>query len=138
MSDVNSETTDTKDKTVAAEQVVGFLSGNEMSSLAAAQINFHLMGYYPITPSTEVAEYLDEMKAQGKHEVVMVPADGEHGRRRTRSGGHLLWSRNRRGKGVQRNFRKRSSLLAGTAPRAVRHKDTDGIEPGYKVGIRSA
>jgi pyruvate ferredoxin oxidoreductase alpha subunit len=37
------------------------------------------MGYYPITPSTEVAEYLDDMKANGKHEAVMVPADGEHG-----------------------------------------------------------
>ena len=37
------------------------------------------MGYYPITPSTEIAELLDEMKAAGEHKIVMVPADGEHG-----------------------------------------------------------
>jgi pyruvate ferredoxin oxidoreductase alpha subunit len=61
-----------------AAQVVGFLSGNEMAALSAKQIGFHLMGYYPITPSTEIAELLDEMKAAGEHEIVMVPADGEH------------------------------------------------------------
>ena len=44
-----------------AKQETGFLSGNEMAALAASQINFHIMGYYPITPSTEVAENLDEM-----------------------------------------------------------------------------
>ena len=60
-------------------QVAGFLSGNEMAALAAKHIDFHLMGYYPITPSTEIAELLDEMKAQGEHGMVMVPADGEHG-----------------------------------------------------------
>ncbi len=37
------------------------------------------MGYYPITPSTEIAEILDERKAAGAHRMVMVPADGEHG-----------------------------------------------------------
>jgi len=61
------------------EQVVDFKSGNEMAALAAKHINFHLMGYYPITPSTEIAEFLDEMKAEGEHGIVMVPADGEHG-----------------------------------------------------------
>lgn len=60
-------------------QVDGFKSGNEMAALAACQINYHLMGYYPITPSTEIAELLDEMKAEGKHNIAMVPADGEHG-----------------------------------------------------------
>jgi len=62
-----------------AAQVVGFGTGNEMGALSAKQINFHLMGYYPITPSTEVAERIDEMKAAGEHDIVMVPADGEHG-----------------------------------------------------------
>jgi pyruvate ferredoxin oxidoreductase alpha subunit len=62
-----------------AVQVVGFRTGNEMAALSAKQINFHLMGYYPITPSTEIAELLDEMKAAGEHNIVMVPADGEHG-----------------------------------------------------------
>jgi len=63
----------------SATQVVGFRTGNEMAALSAKQVNFHLMGYYPITPSTEVAEILDEMKAAGAHQIVMVPADGEHG-----------------------------------------------------------
>ena len=59
-------------------QKVDFRTGNEMAARAAKQIGFHLMGYYPITPSTEVAEFLDEMKAEGEHEIRMIPADGEH------------------------------------------------------------
>ena len=61
------------------QQTTDFRSGNEMAAKAAAQINYHLMGYFPITPSTEIAEYLDEMKANGEHDMVMIPADGEHG-----------------------------------------------------------
>ncbi|MBI2957285.1 MAG: pyruvate synthase [Chloroflexi bacterium] len=60
-------------------QVTDFKKGNEMAAVAARQINYHLMGYYPITPSTEIAEELDEMYAEGQHEIRMVPADGEHG-----------------------------------------------------------
>lgn len=60
-------------------QVVDFRKGNEMVAIAARQINFHIMGYYPITPSTEIAEELDEMYAQGEHHIRMIPADGEHG-----------------------------------------------------------
>ena len=63
----------------AVKQTVDFKSGNEMAALAAAQINYHIMGYYPITPSTEVAENLDEMSANGEHEMVLIPGDGEHG-----------------------------------------------------------
>ena len=63
--------------TKTAQEVV-FMGGNELAALAASQINYHLMGYYPITPSTEVAEILSKMKASGKHDIVMVPADGEH------------------------------------------------------------
>jgi len=29
-----------------------------MAAIAGRQINFHVMGYYPITPSTEIAESL--------------------------------------------------------------------------------
>ena len=54
-------------------------SGNEISATAAKQINYHIMGYYPITPSTEVAETLDAMKAEGEHNIRMIPGDGEHG-----------------------------------------------------------
>ncbi len=77
MSHATSEAKTVKPGTV--EQVVDFLSGNEMAATVVAQINYHLMGYYPITPSTEVAEYLDEMYANGDHGVKMIPADGEHG-----------------------------------------------------------
>ncbi|KIY21693.1 MULTISPECIES: thiamine pyrophosphate-dependent enzyme [Mesobacillus] len=62
-----------------AEQVTTFESGNEMAAMAAAQINYHIMGYFPITPSTEVAQFLDLMKARGEHDIKLIPADGEHG-----------------------------------------------------------
>ncbi|MDZ5470527.1 thiamine pyrophosphate-dependent enzyme [Bacillus sp. 31A1R] len=62
-----------------AEQVTTFESGNEMAAMAAAQINYHLMGYFPITPSTEVAQYLDQMKSRGEHDITLIAADGEHG-----------------------------------------------------------
>jgi pyruvate ferredoxin oxidoreductase alpha subunit len=61
------------------EQLVTFESGNEMAATAAAQINYHIMGYFPITPSTEIAQYLDMMKARGLHDIKLIAADGEHG-----------------------------------------------------------
>lgn len=64
---------------VRPEQVLTFESGNEMAAMAAAQINYHLMGYFPITPSTEVAQFLDQMKSRGEHDIKLVAADGEHG-----------------------------------------------------------
>ena len=60
-------------------QKTDFLSGNEAAAKAASDIEFHVMGYFPITPSTEVAETLSKMQADGEHEIMMVPADGEHG-----------------------------------------------------------
>lgn len=56
-----------------------FKSGNEMAAIAASQINFHVMGYYPITPSTEVAEIINEMQVEGENTIRMIAADGEHG-----------------------------------------------------------
>jgi pyruvate ferredoxin oxidoreductase alpha subunit len=50
-----------------------------MAALAGSHITFHVMGFYPITPSTEVAENLDSMKADGEHEIRMIAGDGEHG-----------------------------------------------------------
>ncbi|MEW6202951.1 MAG: thiamine pyrophosphate-dependent enzyme [bacterium] len=55
------------------------MDGNEMAATAASQINYHVMGYYPITPSTDIAENLDRKKADGEHDIVMIPGDGEHG-----------------------------------------------------------
>lgn len=60
-------------------QKIMFESGNELAAHAAKQINYHIMGYYPITPSTQIAEHLDLLKAEGEHQVRMIPADGEHG-----------------------------------------------------------
>ncbi|ARP42836.1 pyruvate synthase [Geobacillus thermodenitrificans] len=62
-----------------AVQEMTFASGNEMAALAASQINYHIMGYFPITPSTEIAQLLDQMKGRGEHETMLIPADGEHG-----------------------------------------------------------
>lgn len=55
-----------------------FESGNELAAYAAKQINYHVMGYYPITPSTQIAEYLDRMGADGEHTIDLIPAEGEH------------------------------------------------------------
>src|SRR5512134_637111 len=54
-------------------------SGNEIAAGAGKHVNHHIMGYYPITPSTEIAETLDAMKAEGEHTIRMIPGDGEHG-----------------------------------------------------------
>lgn len=62
-----------------AKQVLEFKSGNEMAAKAAAQINYHIMGYFPITPSTEVAQILDTMRNRGETDIRLIPADGEHG-----------------------------------------------------------
>ncbi len=61
-----------------AKQTLLFESGNELAAYAAKQINYHVMGYYPITPSTQIAEYLDQMGADGEHTIALMPAEGEH------------------------------------------------------------
>ncbi|MBC8080429.1 MAG: pyruvate synthase, partial [Gorillibacterium sp.] len=61
------------------EQKIVYESGNEMAAYAAHQINYHVMGYYPISPSTEVAQFLDLLKVKGKHDIKLIAADGEHG-----------------------------------------------------------
>lgn len=65
--------------TGTVEQRMVYESGNEMAAYAAHQINYHVMGYFPISPSTEVAQFLDLMKANGQHDIKLIPADGEHG-----------------------------------------------------------
>lgn len=60
-------------------QTIIVQSGNEVAATAAKHVNYHIMGYYPITPSTEIAETLDAMKAEGEHTIRMIPGDGEHG-----------------------------------------------------------
>jgi pyruvate ferredoxin oxidoreductase alpha subunit len=70
--------TTTKDKLNLVPQEAGFLNGNEMVAEAGKAIDYHMMGYFPITPSTQIAEELDAMKAEGLHDIKMVAADGEH------------------------------------------------------------
>ena len=60
------------------KQVMEYASGNEMAAIAIKQIGYDLMGYYPITPSTQIAENLDTMRANGETDLVMVAAEGEH------------------------------------------------------------
>lgn len=60
------------------KQKLMFESGNELAAYAAKQINYHVMGYYPITPSTQIAEYLDSMGANGEHDISLIAAEGEH------------------------------------------------------------
>ena len=60
------------------KQVMEYASGNEMAAIAINQIGYDLMGYYPITPSTQIAENLDMMRANGETDLVMVAAEGEH------------------------------------------------------------
>ena len=60
------------------KQVMEYASGNEMAAIAIKQIGYDLMGYYPITPSTQIAENLDIMRASGETDLVMVAAEGEH------------------------------------------------------------
>lgn len=64
--------------TAQIEQRTVYESGNEMAAYAASQINYHIMGYFPISPSTEVAQFLDLMKANGQHDIKLIPSDGEH------------------------------------------------------------
>ncbi|MBS0393634.1 MAG: pyruvate synthase [Proteobacteria bacterium] len=63
----------------ALRQRLEFRSGNEAAAAAARDVGYHLMGYFPITPSTEVAENLAKMRAEGQHRIAMVAGDGEHG-----------------------------------------------------------
>lgn len=59
-------------------QKVVFKSANEAVCIAAKQIDYHVMGYYPITPSTQIPEGMDLMKSQGRLNTVMIAAEGEH------------------------------------------------------------
>ena len=59
-------------------QVMEYASGNEIAAIAIKQIGYDLMGYYPITPSTQIAENLDIMRANGETDLEMIAAEGEH------------------------------------------------------------
>lgn len=70
-----------------------FKSANEAAAISAKQINYHLMGYYPITPSTQIAEDMDLMKSKGQLDTVMIAAEGEHSAAGICYGGSLAGAR---------------------------------------------
>lgn len=70
-----------------------FKSANEAAAISAKQINYHLMGYYPITPSTQIAEDMDLMKSKSELDTVMIAAEGEHSAAGICYGGSLAGAR---------------------------------------------
>ena len=110
-----------------------FLSGNEAAARAARDVGFHVMGYFPITPSTEVAETLSKMQANGEHDIVMIPADGEHGAAGICYGAAL-------GGGRVLNATSSQGLLyrIGTTSRAVINPRPDGAQRGHAGDFRTA
>ena len=54
------------------------LSGNEAVATAIKQINPDLMGAFPITPSTEITEYVAQFIADGKMDTEYVTVESEH------------------------------------------------------------
>ena len=67
-----------KRRSVMFKQKTVFKSANEAAAIAAGQIDYHIMGYYPITPSTQIAENMDVMKSRGEINTLMIAAEGEH------------------------------------------------------------
>lgn len=74
-------------------QKVVFKSANEAVCTAAKQIDYHLMGYYPITPSTQIPEGMDLLKSQGQLNTAMIAAEGEHSAAGICYGGSLSGAR---------------------------------------------
>lgn len=54
------------------------LSGNEAIAVAMKQINPDVVAAFPITPSTEIAQYFSQFVANGAVETEFVPVESEH------------------------------------------------------------
>ncbi|NLV70977.1 MAG: pyruvate ferredoxin oxidoreductase, partial [Clostridiales bacterium] len=54
------------------------LSGNEAVSTAIKQINPDVMPAFPITPSTEIPQYVSSYVADGLIDTEFVPVESEH------------------------------------------------------------
>ena len=78
MESINENKTENKMNKQICRQIMEYASGNEIAAIAIKQIGYDLMGYYPITPSTQIAENLDIMRANGETDMVMIAAEGEH------------------------------------------------------------
>ena len=55
-----------------------YKSGNELAAQAILDCNYDVFGYYPISPSTEIAQIIDLNNANGLSDIKLIPADGEH------------------------------------------------------------
>lgn len=54
------------------------LSGNEAVAFAIRQINPDVMPAFPITPSTEIPQYVANYIANGKMDTEFIPVESEH------------------------------------------------------------
>ena len=54
------------------------LSGNEAIALAIKQINPDVMPAFPITPSTEIPQFVANYIANGKMDTEFIPVESEH------------------------------------------------------------
>ncbi len=54
------------------------LSGNEAVSIAIKQINPDVVAAFPITPSTEIPQFISQFIANGEMTTVFVPVESEH------------------------------------------------------------
>jgi pyruvate ferredoxin oxidoreductase alpha subunit len=54
------------------------LSGNEAVSIAIKQINPDVVAAFPITPSTEIPQFVSQFIANGEMTTVFVPVESEH------------------------------------------------------------
>ena len=118
------------EKTEVRPQKILFDSGNELAAYAAKQINYHVMGYYPITPSTQIAENLDAMKAEGLHDISLVAAEGEHSAAGICYGASVCGGR-------VFNQCQRPFICFGTASRPVGDPFSHGDECGLSDHFRS-
>lgn len=120
-----------KNKTEFAPQQVLFESGNELAAYAAKQINYHVMGYYPITPSTQIAENLDVMGAEGEHDIMLIAAEGEHS-----AAGICYGAAAAGGRVINATSANGLFVCLRTAPGTVRHPDAHGVKRGMPYYLR--
>lgn len=54
------------------------MSGNEAVAHAIRQINPDVMPAFPITPSTEIPQFVSNMIANGEVDTEFIPVESEH------------------------------------------------------------
>ncbi|MDE7013185.1 MAG: pyruvate ferredoxin oxidoreductase, partial [Kineothrix sp.] len=54
------------------------MSGNEATAYAVRQINPDVMPAFPITPSTEIPQFVSNMIANGEIDTEFIPVESEH------------------------------------------------------------